>query len=284
MKKAILLYMPVVHQGYISLIERHLPADVILINGKSLESIDPVIADRLTRDIRCIPAEGVAVYLDYKFPSTKIRTLKVSDDVFFLEMYDNIVALDEDISYAIKKVLPETIRFHFDDQFLRWDWSQTNIPKSVTDGQFPVTTNEQDRFFMQIAEFESFKSSDIWRRVGALVPYGDNKSLVTFNKHMPTNDAPYINGDPRLNMKPGEKPDICSAIHAEASLISAVARIEGVSLEGKSIYVTTFPCPVCARMIVESGIRKVFFKEGYSVMLDAADVLVYAGVEIFQVK
>ena len=46
----------------------------------------------------------------------------------------------------------------------------------------------------------------------------------------------------------------------------------GVSLEGSTIYVTTFPCPVCAKLIVYSGIERVVFSEGYAI-LDAQDIL-----------
>jgi dCMP deaminase len=197
-----------------------------------------------------------------------------------IKKFSTVVMPNEDISHVIQQKL-SGINIVFDDAFLRWDWSQTTTPKSLDDGQFPVTTDEKDRVFMAHALLQASGSSDVWRQVGAIIPYGDNKSLTGFNMHMPTNNTHYALGDPRLNMTPGESPEICSAIHAEALVISTAAK-EGIALEGKSIYTTTFPCPVCARLIAKSGIKKVFFKEGYSV-LDAADILVYEGVKIFQV-
>jgi dCMP deaminase len=279
MKKVIVFYMPVIHQGYLSLIERHYPADIKLISSESCKILDLKITDRLSRDIRCIQTEEVVQFLRSRMPGIKVSIFDTIED---LVSFGTVVLLKEDISEAIQKALPQDINIVFDDAFMRWDWSQTITPKSVTDSQFPVTSDEKDRFFMSQAVLQAGGSSDVWRHVGAVIPYGENKALTGFNMHMPTNDTHYIVGDPRLNMKPGESPDICSAIHAEALVISNAAK-QGIALEGKSIYATTFPCPVCARLIVQSGIKKVFFKEGYST-LDAADILVYSGVEIFQVK
>ena len=45
-------------------------------------------------------------------------------------------------------------------------------------------------------------------------------------------------------------------MHAEQNAILQAAR-NGVSIEGAEIYVTTFPCPICARMIANSGIQEV---------------------------
>jgi len=52
------------------------------------------------------------------------------------------------------------------------------------------------------------------------------------------------------------------SVHAEMAAISTAARL-GISLEGANLYVTTFPCHICARHIVSSGIRNVFYIEPY---------------------
>jgi deoxycytidylate deaminase len=56
----------------------------------------------------------------------------------------------------------------------------------------------------------------------------------------------------------------------------------GTALEGADLYVTTFPCPACARLIAESGFRRCYFSGGYSV-LDGDGILRAAGVELFWV-
>jgi dCMP deaminase len=276
--KVLLIYIPVLHQGYVELITRQQPDAISLLSAKNIESIDSVIAGRFSREMRARPVQKIAMEIHNEFPSCLVQEFSGFE---YIKGFSTVVMPNEDISYVLAKQLPE-MNIVFDDAFLRWDWGQTTTPKSFAEGQFPVTTDEKDRFFMAQAVLQAGGSSDIWRQVGALIPYRDDKSLTGFNMHMPTNNTHYVLGDPRLNMKPGESPDICSAIHAEALVIAIAAKV-GVSLIGKSIYATTFPCPVCARLIVQSGIKKVFFKEGYSV-LDAADILLYADVEIFQVK
>jgi len=56
-----------------------------------------------------------------------------------------------------------------------------------------------------------------------------------------------------------------------------------MALEDAYLYVTTFPCPVCAKSIAEAGIQKLYYSQGYS-LLDAEDVLRAYGVKIVLVK
>ena len=51
-------------------------------------------------------------------------------------------------------------------------------------------------------------------------------------------------------------------MHAEANAITRAARL-GIALEGSDIYTTTLPCNECAKMIVSSGIKKVYYVESY---------------------
>jgi len=275
MKKAIVLYMPVIHQGYLSLIQRHQPADVVLISAKSAKLIDAVIADQLSRDIRAIETEKVFHFLDVML-DTKIWILK---DLSFLERYDHVIMPDEDISHSLKKKLV-IVNIEFDNQFLRWDWKSTNTSKEVVSDS-TVSTDELDRMFMGIAEMEAQKSSDFWRQVGAVVPLGPD-FLTAFNEHLPTPMEPYVNGDMRLIMNPGEKPEICGAIHAEKALFAQALKL-GISLNGKDMYVATFPCLSCAQMISRVGIKRLFFRVPYSNQ-NALEVLRSAGIKIIQVQ
>ena len=51
-------------------------------------------------------------------------------------------------------------------------------------------------------------------------------------------------------------------VHAEMSAITEAAR-RGLSVKNATLYCTTFPCHVCARHIIASGIRKVVYIEPY---------------------
>ncbi len=129
----------------------------------------------------------------------------------------------------------------------------------------------------------SEKSEDFWRQVGAIVlPSDSDKQIEGFNHHLPYWQNLYIFGDPRSNFNPGENPEVYTSIHAEASIIARAAK-NGISLDGASLYVTTFPCPNCARLILEAGIKKVYYKEGYSV-IDARNLFKTAGIDIVLVK
>ena len=51
-------------------------------------------------------------------------------------------------------------------------------------------------------------------------------------------------------------------VHAEMSALSDAAR-KGIPVEGATLYCTTFPCHICAKLIVAAGIKKVVYLEPY---------------------
>lgn len=67
-------------------------------------------------------------------------------------------------------------------------------------------------------------------------------------------------------------------LHAEANAITKVARSNNSS-EGATLYVTASPCIECAKLIIQSGIKRVVYSELYH-MTDGIDLLKRAGVEI----
>ena len=92
----------------------------------------------------------------------------------------------------------------------------------------------------------------------------------------------YVVGDPRSNFFKGVHLELSTATHAEARLIAEAAR-EGRSTAGAVLYVTDFPCPPCAKLIAGAGIARLRYRTGYAV-LDGQDVLDAAGVEIVLVS
>ncbi|MBO7187070.1 MAG: cytidine deaminase, partial [Clostridia bacterium] len=56
--------------------------------------------------------------------------------------------------------------------------------------------------------------------------------------------------------------EVCYAVHAEQNAICQAAKM-GISLEGATLYCTHKPCVICARIIINSGIKKIIFKYGY---------------------
>lgn len=66
-------------------------------------------------------------------------------------------------------------------------------------------------------------------------------------------------------------------LHAEANAITKVAQSNNSS-SGSTLYVTTSPCMECSKLIIQSGIRRVVFREMYR-MRDGLDLLERAGIE-----
>lgn len=65
-----------------------------------------------------------------------------------------------------------------------------------------------------------------------------------------------------LNIQSGTRTEMCYAIHAEQNAIIQAAKL-GISIDGGTIYCTHQPCSVCAKMIVNVGIRRVVYEQGY---------------------
>lgn len=67
-------------------------------------------------------------------------------------------------------------------------------------------------------------------------------------------------------------------LHAEANAITKVAASNNNS-KGSTIYITSSPCIECAKLIIQSGIRRVVYCEDYHT-LDGVDLLNRAGIEV----
>lgn len=71
-------------------------------------------------------------------------------------------------------------------------------------------------------------------------------------------------------------------LHAEANAITKVARSNNSS-EGATLYVTSSPCIECAKLIIQSGIKRVVFADSYR-LTDGVDLLRKANVEVEMVE
>jgi dCMP deaminase len=71
-------------------------------------------------------------------------------------------------------------------------------------------------------------------------------------------------------------------LHAEANAITKVAKSNNSS-DGATLYITTSPCMECAKLIIQSGIRRVVFSDSYHTP-DGVDLLRKAGIEIVYIE
>ncbi|MBO4340321.1 MAG: dCMP deaminase family protein [Bacteroidales bacterium] len=67
-------------------------------------------------------------------------------------------------------------------------------------------------------------------------------------------------------------------LHAEANAITKVAK-SGNSSSGATLYVTASPCVECAKLIIQSGITRVVYRDEYR-LTDGVDLLRRAGIEV----
>jgi len=120
-----------------------------------------------------------------------------------------------------------------------------------------VTRPDVDEYFLKIASVVAERSTCRRHHVGA---------VAVRNKHILAtgyNGAPSGSKDclelgclrDELNIPSGERQEICRGIHAEQNVIIQ-ATLHGVSLEGSTIYATHTPCVLCAKMLVNAGIKQ----------------------------
>jgi dCMP deaminase len=69
-----------------------------------------------------------------------------------------------------------------------------------------------------------------------------------------------------------------NATHAEANALAFAAR-QGISTEGGTLYVTTSPCDVCARLIIAAGIEKVYYDQEYR-DVRGEEILMQSGIPV----
>jgi len=126
------------------------------------------------------------------------------------------------------------------------------------------TRISKDDYFMKIAEVVSERGTCIKRKVGAvlikdsyIVSTGYNGAPSGFNHCTPETCV-------RQNLKSGEKPELCRGVHAEINCIIQAA-IHGTSILGNTtLYTTHFPYMSCLKLIINAGIKRLVYNEGYN--------------------
>ena len=75
--------------------------------------------------------------------------------------------------------------------------------------------------------------------------------------------CPKCNARLPRDFTPGKLLDLCRAVHAEEAAILQAAILGSSSLNGATLYTTTFPCLLCCKSIINAGIKKIFYREPY---------------------
>ncbi len=127
-----------------------------------------------------------------------------------------------------------------------------------------ITRPDWDEYFLGIAKLVSERSTCLRRRVGALIV--KNRRILTTG----------YNGTPsgithcevvgclreKLKVPSGERHELCRGLHAEQNAIIQAA-LYGVDIHGGTLYCTNQPCSICAKMLINAGIKEIVMESGY---------------------
>jgi dCMP deaminase len=146
-----------------------------------------------------------------------------------------------------------------------------------------VSRPSWDEYFLKIAFDVSERSTCMRRKVGAILV--KNKRILTSGYNGAPSGLRHCEevGCIRAerNVPSGERHELCRGLHAEMNAFLQAA-LHGVSTQDAVIYSTTFPCSLCAKMIINAGIARVVEAGDYPDEL-AREMLAEAGVEVVHI-
>lgn len=137
-----------------------------------------------------------------------------------------------------------------------------------------------DEYFLEVADLVSKRATCLRRRVGAVL-VKDKRILATGYNGAPSGITHCeVTGCLREKLKipSGERHELCRGLHAEQNVLLQAA-LYGVSTRDSILYVTNQPCIICAKMIINAGIKEIVIKGHYPDKM-ACDFLREAKVKI----
>jgi dCMP deaminase len=122
-----------------------------------------------------------------------------------------------------------------------------------------------DEYFMEITRLVVSRSTCLRRQVGAVI-VKDKKILATGYNGAPSGLPHCLEVGclrDEMGIPSGERHELCRGLHAEQNAIIQAA-YHGVSINGATLYCTNLPCIICAKMLINAGITRVVYAEGYT--------------------
>lgn len=138
-------------------------------------------------------------------------------------------------------------------------------------------------YFMKIATVVQERSTCLRRKVGAVL-VRDNQILATGYNGAPKGVSHCSTTGclrEQLNIPSGERHELCRGTHAEQNAIIEAA-YNGVSIKNSTLFCTLFPCSICAKMLINAGVKVIYYAFGYPSDL-AVQLLTEAGIFCFQI-
>jgi len=144
----------------------------------------------------------------------------------------------------------------------------------------PLPRPTWPEYFMSIAKLVSTRSTCLRRKVGAVL-VKDKRIMATGYNGAPTGirhckDTGCLRET--LRVKAGERHELCRGLHAEQNVIIQAAYYGAVS-KGTTLYSTHMPCIICSKMLINAGVEKIVYLDGYPDPL-AGEILSEANIEL----
>jgi dCMP deaminase len=141
-----------------------------------------------------------------------------------------------------------------------------------------------DTYFMDITTLVAKRTTCLRRAVGAII-VKDKRVLSTGYNGAPSHirhcrEVGCLRE--QLKVPSGQRHELCRGIHAEQNAIIQAA-FYGVSIKDATLYCTTQPCSICAKMLINAGIRKIYYQTGYTDAM-ATEMLAEAGVDVIHLN
>lgn len=279
-KKILIALVPVIHVKYLELFKKY-PEHLYILDNSVLEKWDRF--EYLKRDLRTIDQQTVFDFIKKSGIVKNVDLLTLDKLQKMVNLEDvSFVLPNEDVSHWFANEFLSNKKVEFENVFLRWNKPVSTQELEIASDRI-ITQEEAHRELIQKANIVAEESANWWRQIGVLVTDKQGDVILSaFNRHVPTQENMAAYGDLRMCFDAGENHHLSNSIHAEASLIGKAAK-DGIKLDGTNLYVSTFPCPTCAKLVAEAGIKKVYYQSGYS-LSDAQDILKNAEVELILVK
>ncbi len=141
-----------------------------------------------------------------------------------------------------------------------------------------------EEYFSDITNLVSTRSTCTRRKVGAIL-VRNKRVLSTGYNGAPTGVSHCLDIGclrDKMGIPSGQRHELCRGLHAEQNAIIQAAT-HGISVDGADLYCTNLPCIICTKMIINAGIKKVYYLAGYADDL-SLDMLTEAGVELVNLE
>lgn len=141
-----------------------------------------------------------------------------------------------------------------------------NYLKNINFQEKSINTEKEswNNYFMRIAVLVSERSSCSHRKVGAIIV--KDKRILSTGYNQPPSNFPHCDEikciRDVLNIESGQYQEICYGLHAEQNALMQASKF-GISTNESIMYITHQPCSICARLIVNSGIKEVYYQNPY---------------------